>query len=1075
MNIRKKLIIGIPVVLLSVFALLAAVPFLFKDRILAKAREAINAHLNARVDFSDVSLSLFRNFPDISLCLYDLKIQGTGLFEGVTLLEAPTFEAGLDLSSAIRSGAPLKVHSIKMRQPKLRLLVAADGSANYLILKAVPEAEVPLTAPSALDSTRIIAQIESFQVESGSIWFEDALTGFNLILEGMDHSSSGNVTASVYDLETRTQVEKLSAKYGSLTYLKEARATMDAAIRVNQATSTYTLARNTMQLNALTFQCDGFLRVMERGYAMDLQLGATKNQFRDIFSLIPGAYLQGYESVSASGTFDLKADIKGVYDDSLELFPAYDLQLQIQDGKIKYPDLPLAISGVHADLRIFNPVSDPDSMQVDAPTLRFTVGRNPISGKFHLRTPVSDPLVDAAARGKLDLGELAKAFPMPELKGLQGQISADLTMQATMSQVERKQYEKLDISGHLKATDVVYPQEGLPPLKIGQMTMAFSPQFVRIDQFSARVGRSDFEGNGRIDNILAYFSPKKTMRGQLFLRSNRIDANEFLQPEASTPSAPSMAANIPLTSGQQTLNPPFDRFDFRLDAAVGQVLFQTHDIRSLQARGQLMPNRFVVEALSARVGESDLQASGTITNAFDYLFEEGVLGGKILLQSKNLDLNPFMSQLNQTAEPQKKATSSGTVPAPQEEGVFLIPKNIALVLEANIGTLRYAQYTLKNLSGNLDIQDRAVALRDIRANTFGGALRFSGLYETPEAQKPLFNAKLELDKMDFAETFQAMNTFQALAPVGKFVTGTLNSSILLEGRLGQGMMPDLEALSLKGFLQTLNGSIKGYKPLQSLANALNIQELKGDIPIEDSKNWIEVKQGIVEVKPFDLKIGDMGFTIGGKHSLKQNMEYDIKARIPWKKFEQTPLGNAAGPGIRQIREQAARLGIPFATGAYVEMLIHMSGSIKEPKFAYKVLGTTDSASSTEDPNATNMPNGLETAKKAISQKAEAEIARFDSQARAGAGKIADSLARKAREQADRTKAELSEKAREALEKEVGKTLGDTLGKTIQRQAEKVLDTQKAKAEADKLKKELEKFNPLKKKVSPPDTSAKKEN
>ena len=1067
----KKLIIGVALTLVSLIVVLAAVPFLFKDRILAKAREAINANLNAKVDFRDVSLSLFRNFPDISLCLYDLSIQGTGPFEGITLLESPVFEAGLDLGSAIRSGSPLQVNSVKISQPKLRLVVAPDGSANYLILKAGPEEEVP-AAPTPLDSTKVIARIESFQVESGMIWFEDAASGFDLILDGVDHTSSGNVTASVYDLDTRTQVKSLTAAYGGMNYLKEVRAKMDAAIRVNQATSTYTLARNSMHLNDLTMQCDGFLRLLERGYEMDLQLGATKNQFRDLFSLIPGAYLKGYESVSASGTFDLQANVKGVYDDSLSLFPAYDLKLQIQDGKIKYPDLPLAISGVHTDMQIFNPVSDPDSMQVDVPTLRMTIGRNPINCRFHLRTPVSDPFVDAEARGKLDLGELAKAFPMPELKGLRGQINADLKLHAAMSQVERKQYENLNISGHLKAANIYYPQEGLPAVQIQQMSMAFSPQFVQIDQFKALAGRSDFEGSGRIDNILAYFSPKTTMRGQLFLRSKRIDANEFLQPAAPTASSLSTSTNIPQTSSQQTHSAPFDRFDFRLDAAAGQVLYQDHDIRDLKARGQLMPNRFVIGELSAKVGESDLQASGTITNAFDYLFNDGVLGGKIMLQSDNLDLNPFMSDINGPSEPQKPAESGSA--APQEEGVFLVPENIALQLEANIGTLRYAQYTLKNLSGNLDIEDRTVALRDISGNTLGGTIRFNGLYETPEARKPQFNAKLELDKMDFAETFQAMSTFKALAPVGKFVTGTLNSSLLLQGQLGQGMMPDLEALSLKGFLQTLNGSIKGYKPLQSLANALNIQELRGDIPIEDSKNWIEVKNGIVEVKPFDLKIGDMGFTIGGKHSLKQNMEYDIKARIPWKKFEQTPLGNAAGPGIKQIREQAARLGIPFSAGTYVEMLIHLSGSIKDHKFSYKVLGTGDGSGPIGEPSGQKTTLVLETVKKSVSQKAESEIARLDSEARAGAGRIADSLARKAKEQADRTKAELSEKAREALEKEVGKTLGDTLAKTVQRQAEKVLDTQKAKAEADKLKKELEKFNPLKKKT-PPDTTAKKEN
>jgi len=383
MNLRKILRFGIPAAVLTIIALLALAPFLFKDRLIAKTKDAINAHLNAKVDFSGVSLSLFRDFPNVSLCLRDLSINGVGTFEGVTLLKAPAITVAVDLKSALRPKMPLIIHGIRIQAPELRVLTTRDGMANYLILKPGAEVGEAPADPLISDSARVVATIEEFIVTDGNIWYEDASMGLKIHLQGVSHNSSGDVTASVYDLKTITEVERLTVEYGGVTFLNAARADLDAGFRVNQRTETYTFLENKLHINALSLKFEGALRFLERGYAMDFKLRASENDFKDFFSIIPGAYLQGYEAVRASGKFDLKASMTGVYDDSLGLFPAYDIGMEIGNGKVRYPELPLGISGINGKLRLYNPVSDPDSLQVEVPALALTVGSNPIQAAFH--------------------------------------------------------------------------------------------------------------------------------------------------------------------------------------------------------------------------------------------------------------------------------------------------------------------------------------------------------------------------------------------------------------------------------------------------------------------------------------------------------------------------------------------------------------------------------------------------------------------------------------------------------------------------------------------------------------------
>jgi hypothetical protein len=63
----------------------------------------------AKVDFKDVSLSLFRHFPKISISLDELSVVGTNEFSKDTLIAAKTLDASVNLISAIK-GKDIKVY-----------------------------------------------------------------------------------------------------------------------------------------------------------------------------------------------------------------------------------------------------------------------------------------------------------------------------------------------------------------------------------------------------------------------------------------------------------------------------------------------------------------------------------------------------------------------------------------------------------------------------------------------------------------------------------------------------------------------------------------------------------------------------------------------------------------------------------------------------------------------------------------------------------------------------------------------------------------------------------------------------
>ena len=100
MKTRTKILVGAGTVVAVLLVALATLPFLFADRIAARVKTEVNSALEARVDWRDAGLSLFGDFPNLTLRLDDLSIAGTRLFAGDTLARIHRLGVVLDLRRA---------------------------------------------------------------------------------------------------------------------------------------------------------------------------------------------------------------------------------------------------------------------------------------------------------------------------------------------------------------------------------------------------------------------------------------------------------------------------------------------------------------------------------------------------------------------------------------------------------------------------------------------------------------------------------------------------------------------------------------------------------------------------------------------------------------------------------------------------------------------------------------------------------------------------------------------------------------------------------------------------------------
>ncbi|MBX2929926.1 MAG: hypothetical protein KF852_18980 [Saprospiraceae bacterium] len=1059
MKIAKRLLLFAAILVVLVLGAAAAVPFLFKDKILAAVKEEINNSLTAQVDFQSVSLSLFRHFPNVTVGLKNYSVVGTGVFEGISLAKGELAEVEVDLSSFWGEDKPLLINSVHLRKPKVKVYVLEDGRANYNILKEeFLEGDTTETGePIPTEVTPFEINLEAYSISGGNIIYQDATSDLYVEITGLDHRGAGNFTQDVYDLVTDTKIQALSVRYGSIPYLKEARTDLKATFNVEAQTSKYTLKDNNLRINDMELTADGFVQLFENDdIGMDLVVKAPENDFKDLLSLIPNAYIEGYEDVKAGGRFEFQASAKGIYNGEREEYPAFDLNLAIADGDAQYPGMPLALEKIQAEMRINSPGSDLDLMTVNVSRFGLLVGKRPFDMIFHLQTPISDPDVDAKIKGEIHLGELAQAFPMDGLS-VSGIIDADVRIKTRMSFIDKEQYDRVDMSGKIAVQDLKYKADDMPPVHVRAMSTRFTPQRMEVDRFDAKLGKSDLQAKGHIRNILAYFSPKKTMYGDLSIRSNFFDLNEWMpeeeQEEEPVTSAVSVAG---LESGDAAAataiasSPVFDRFDFTLDGNIRELVYSDYRLLNTYAEGNVKPNRMEIKNAGFLIGDSDVKASGTIVHMFDYLFDGGVLGGNLKVRSKLMNLNQFMEEAPGDTP---KAVPSSAGDAAYEP--ILVPENIRMTIDADIDRLVYTDYELNNMNGTLLVEDQTIVVQDATAGFLGGKVGLTGGYDTRNPDNPLFNMKYDMRDMSFKRIFEALNTFKMLSPLAGYLDGNFNTSLIMDGKLGKDMMPELSSLNVQGFLETLNGVISNFKPFKELGNMLDVEYLKDNIRLTNTKNWFEIKNGIVELKEFDYKYKDIDMKISGSHALMQDMHYKIKARIPRKLLEKNVVGATASRGYDLLRKEASKFGVNIQQNAFVNVMINITGSTTDPKVALNLLGA-DGDTPVDDAVKDELQAQVDAIKDEAKQQVDQKIEEGKQMVKDAADKAIDSAKTVVGQQIE----EAGQKAVDAAKDKLGDAVGSSLDSTLQKKAGEIIDKNK---EAERIKNELEKFNPLKKK------------
>jgi hypothetical protein len=590
----KIFLITLGVILL----LMIITPFLFKKQIMNIVKEQINANVNAKVEFADFRLSLIRGFPDLYVSLDDLRVIGTGDFEQDTLLTFRRFSAKVDVMSVIR-GDVIKVKSILLDAPTVNAIVLADGKPNWDIVKASTDTTVVVEDTTATGDFNI--SLRKFEIREANIRYTDLESNMSANLINLNFLLKGDMSKDFTKMQINTTIDGVDFVMDGVKLMNQVAFLFRSGIDADMANSVYTLTENEIALNELSMSLEGVVKMPGDDMDFDLSFSAAKTEFKTLLSMVPAIYMKDFESVRTDGELSLDMQVKGIYND--QVMPNVDLVLLVTNGRFKYPELPKSAEKIGIDLKVFWDGTQPDNSVIDLRRFYLELGGNPMDMTLLVETPISDLQFNGSMTGKLDFAGLNDVVPIEDVK-MKGLLDANVELMGRMSSIENETYEDVKADGSMVLTGFELESPDFPQgLKIDKTVLNFSPRFLELVSFDARVGKSDMRMNGKLTNFIPYIFKDDTIRGQLAFASSLLDVNEFMSPsetveETTTDTAALSIIEIP------------GNIDFRLSTAIDQINYDKLIIRDVYGVVIVKDSRAILDKLKMNLLEGSMGISG---------------------------------------------------------------------------------------------------------------------------------------------------------------------------------------------------------------------------------------------------------------------------------------------------------------------------------------------------------------------------------------------------------------------------------------------------------------------------------
>jgi len=558
------------IVLALIFVSILSIPIIFKSQLMELAKVEVNKAVKAQVEWTDFKVSLFKGFPDLKITMDNMSVLGIEMFEGDTLMAFDEFSVKVDLFSAF--SGKISVKSIILDKPVINAISLEDG-VNWDI--AYPSDEiVEIEEDTTASSMNMTLSLKEFLIKDAKISYYDEPTSTFASIEDFNLNLSGNFSETLTDLTLNIYAKAVTAEYDGMKYLNKSYFSFNTILNADLENMKFEIQENLLEINDLVLGLEGVVGLPENADAdIDIRFFTKETSFKTLLSMIPAIYMQDFSELKTSGSLKIEGTAKGLVVG--DILPRVDLNLTVNDAFFAYPDLPEAVDNINIDLKVFYDGVEDDNTRIDLNKFHLELAGNPVDMNFHVRTPMSDMQMTGSVNANIDLASLKNALPLEDME-LEGTIISNIELMGKMSDIENENFEAFKADGKLEIVGMTLEGKDIPvPVNLEKVSLLFSPKFVNLETFDAKLGESDIHLDGKLENFIPYIFEDGILEGELNFSSELLSINELMGSEVEEE-----LVEIEDTTVLTVIEVP-SNIDFQLQTRLNEVQFDSLKINDI--------------------------------------------------------------------------------------------------------------------------------------------------------------------------------------------------------------------------------------------------------------------------------------------------------------------------------------------------------------------------------------------------------------------------------------------------------------------------------------------------------------
>jgi hypothetical protein len=314
-------------------------------------------------------------------------------------------------------------------------------------------------------------------------------------------------------------------------------------------------------------------------------------------------------------------------------------------------------------------------------------------------------------------------------------------------------------------------------------------------------------------------------------------------------------------------------------------------------------NDITLQNINIRCGESRFNLTGKIENIRRALSTGRGLKLDANIKADTLNINQLLTTVykgvaySEASDEYKKAIFKATdeeqlekIIHNENEGkeekpvLFVVPSNIAIDVNVDVGYAKYANVTINKLTGELISRDRCIQLKDFNAKTNLGEIELTVLYATRSKKDITFGIDLEFKKIQVGDFIKIIPSVDSLVPMLASFQGVVNAQVAATASLDTIMNIILPSLNAACRINGKDLILLDGKTFSEIAKTLKFKNREKNL-VDNISVELLIINNQIEIFPFIMEIDRYRTAISGIHKLDMTFNYHIsvlKSPVPFR-------------------------------------------------------------------------------------------------------------------------------------------------------------------------------------------------